>query len=50
MAGMLLGEGLSLLDLTTAPGWPGLNTRGLLRTLFFPPQTMKMLLEVQKIL
>eukprot|EP00913_Durusdinium_trenchii_P008315 g7810.t1 len=27
IAGMLLGEGLSLLDLTSAPGWPGLNTR-----------------------
>ena len=23
LAGMLLGEGLSLLDLTAAPGWPG---------------------------
>ncbi|CAJ1340305.1 unnamed protein product [Effrenium voratum] len=27
VAGMLLGEGLSLFDLTAAPGWPGLNTR-----------------------
>ena len=23
LAGILLGEGLSLLDLTAAPGWPG---------------------------
>lgn len=33
MSGMLIGEGLSLLDLTAAPGWTGLNTGALVARL-----------------
>ncbi|CAE8696741.1 unnamed protein product, partial [Polarella glacialis] len=36
VSGLLIGEGLSLPDLTSAPGWPGINTRFLEQMLSRP--------------